>query len=91
MLKLTFWTRGGRGGDYMEDYKSNESSLRLFLPMVFLDKDNFSELSHEDGQFKTFVQHVESTTRKSIELKSLKKIDLAFMSIDNDGHRFLCF
>ncbi|GJT65613.1 hypothetical protein Tco_1017093 [Tanacetum coccineum] len=62
--------------NYMEGYKSNDSPLRLFLPMFVVDKDNFSDLRHDDVRFEVVVHHIESVTSKDSELKSLKKIDL---------------
>ncbi|GJY86331.1 hypothetical protein Tco_0500357, partial [Tanacetum coccineum] len=52
------------------------------VPIEVGDKDNFNELCHDDGQFKTFVQHVELTTRKGIELKSMKKFNIVDENID---------
>ncbi|GKB72735.1 hypothetical protein Tco_0934147 [Tanacetum coccineum] len=73
----------------MEEYRSNDLPFRLFLPTFVLDKDSFSELSNDDGRFNIVVRHVEPVTRTSSELKKLKKIDLVFLPVDNEGHRFL--
>ncbi|GJV85407.1 hypothetical protein Tco_1525305 [Tanacetum coccineum] len=53
------------------------------------DKDSFIELSNDDRRFKRVVQHVESITGTSSELNKLKKVDLVFLPVDNEGHRFL--
>nr|GEZ45719.1 hypothetical protein [Tanacetum cinerariifolium] len=75
--------------DNMEDYKSDNSPLRLFLPIFVVDKDNFSVVSNDDGRFRKVVEHVESVTRRNIDLEKLKKIDIVFLPVDNEGHRFL--
>ncbi|GKB38193.1 hypothetical protein Tco_0883135, partial [Tanacetum coccineum] len=75
--------------NYMEEYKSNDSPFRLFLPTFVVDKDSFSQTRNDDGRFEIVAQHVESVTRATSELNKLKKIDLVFLSVDNEGHRFL--
>ncbi|GKC32463.1 hypothetical protein Tco_1039757, partial [Tanacetum coccineum] len=62
---------------------------KLLLNYNHIDKDSFIELSNDDRRFKRVVQHVESITGTSSELNKLKKVDLVFLPVDNEGHRFL--
>ncbi|GJZ52845.1 hypothetical protein Tco_0607730 [Tanacetum coccineum] len=75
--------------NYMEEYRSNDSPFRLFLLTFVVDKDNFSQMRNDDGRFERVLRHVESVTRARSELNKLKKIDLVFLPVDNEGHRFL--
>ncbi|GJX70661.1 hypothetical protein Tco_0307832 [Tanacetum coccineum] len=54
-----------------------------------VDKDSFSQMRNDDGRFERVARHVKSVTRARSELNKLKKIDLVFLSVDNEGHRFL--
>nr|GEW61507.1 hypothetical protein [Tanacetum cinerariifolium] len=62
--------------NYMEEYRSNDSPFRLFLPTFVVDKESFSQIRNDDGRFERVLQHVESVTRGRSELNKLKKIDL---------------
>ncbi|GKB02672.1 hypothetical protein Tco_0830761 [Tanacetum coccineum] len=75
--------------NYMEEYRSNNSPFRLFLPTFVVEKESFSHMRNDDGQFERVLQHVESVTRGRSKLNKLKKIDLVFLPVDNEGHRFL--
>ncbi|GJT66431.1 alternative oxidase 1 [Tanacetum coccineum] len=75
--------------NHMEEYRSNDSPFRLFLPTFVVDKDSFSQIRNHDGRFEIGAQHVESVIRATSELNKLKKIDLVFLPVDNEGHRFL--
>nr|GEX72467.1 hypothetical protein [Tanacetum cinerariifolium] len=75
--------------NFMEEYRSNDSPFRLFLPTFVVDKDSFSQMRNDNGRFERVLQHVESVTKRTSELNKLKKIDLVFLPVDNEGHRFL--
>nr|GEX51041.1 hypothetical protein [Tanacetum cinerariifolium] len=75
--------------NFMEEYRSNDSSFRLFLPTFVVDKDSFSQMRNDNGRFERVLQHVDSVTKRTSELNKLKKIDLVFLPVDNEGHRFL--
>ncbi|GKD48305.1 hypothetical protein Tco_1277281, partial [Tanacetum coccineum] len=75
--------------NYMEEYRSNDSPFRLFLTTFVVDKDSFSQIRNHDGRFEIGAQHVESVIRATSELNKLKKIDLVFLPVDNEGHRFV--
>nr|GFC53848.1 hypothetical protein [Tanacetum cinerariifolium] len=75
--------------NFMEDYRSNDLPFRLFLPTFVVDKDSFSQSRNDNGRFERVLQHVESVTKSTSKLNKLKKIDLVFLSVDNEGHRFL--
>ncbi|GJZ74425.1 hypothetical protein Tco_0638571 [Tanacetum coccineum] len=75
--------------NHMEEYRSNDSPFRLFLPTFVVDKDSFSQIRNHDGRFEIGAQHVESVIRATSELNKLKKIDLVFLPVDNEGHRFV--
>nr|GEW77472.1 major facilitator superfamily domain, general substrate transporter [Tanacetum cinerariifolium] len=75
--------------NFMEEYRSNDSPFRLFLPTFVVDKDSFSQSWNDNGRFERVLQHVESVTKSTSELNKLKKIDLVFLPVDNEGHRFL--
>ncbi|GKC13816.1 hypothetical protein Tco_1010598 [Tanacetum coccineum] len=74
--------------NHMEEYRSNDSPFRLFLPTFVVDKDSFSQIRNHDGRFEIGAQHVESVIRATSELNKLK-IDLVFLPVDNEGHRFV--
>nr|GEU54206.1 hypothetical protein [Tanacetum cinerariifolium] len=68
--------------NYLEEYRSNDSPLRLFLLTFVVDKDSFVVLNNDDLWFKRVVQHVESITKTRSELNNLKKVDLGMHNWD---------
>ncbi|GKC00259.1 hypothetical protein Tco_0986395 [Tanacetum coccineum] len=75
--------------NYMEEYRRNDSPFRLFLPTFVVEKDSFCQTRNDDGRFEMVAQHVESVPRATSELNKLKKINLVFLPVDNEGHRSL--
>ncbi|GJS34559.1 hypothetical protein Tco_0532941 [Tanacetum coccineum] len=63
--------------NHMEEYRSNDSPFRLFLPTFVVDKDSFSQIRNHDGRFEIGAQHVESVVLH------------VFLPVDNEGHRFV--
>ncbi|GJS34560.1 hypothetical protein Tco_0532942 [Tanacetum coccineum] len=45
--------------NYMEEYRSNDSPFRLFLPTFVVDKDSFSQIRNHDGRFEIGFGHGE--------------------------------
>nr|GEV50939.1 hypothetical protein [Tanacetum cinerariifolium] len=102
VTKYLFLTNHESDTDILFKSKSSQQSNRLqmeslgrdyvetnILDTWAVDKESFSQIRNDDGRFERVLQHVESLTRGRSELNKLKKIDLVFLPVDNEGHRFL--
>ncbi|GJT66430.1 hypothetical protein Tco_1017910 [Tanacetum coccineum] len=59
--------------NHMEEYRSNDSPFRLFLPTFVVDKDSFSQIRNDDGRFEIVAQHVESKKDKILKKSKVRK------------------
>lgn len=63
----------------MEDCRSQDFPLRLFLPTYVVDNKSFSNEPYDNDRLQALVQHIEKAAGKKNDFKTLKNIDLSII------------